>query len=209
MINNLTAILGGVEYHEEWRDIFEYEGVYMVSNFGRVKSLEKYIKHPNGGQSLRKEMLLKQPVSKQGYCHLELTSAGRRKNYYVHRIVAAMFLENKENKPEVNHKDCNKINNFYLNLEWATSKENSVHANKNGRNKKRFGEQNNFFGKRGILNARSKKAVQLFSNGDKKVWDSITEAAASVNVSVSCIKDCLTGRQKTSAGYKWEQYNKK
>lgn len=193
---------------EEWADIPYYEGLYMVSSFGRVKSLDKYIDHPCGGVSFKKAIILKQAINVPGYHHLNLTKYKIRTNHYVHRLVAASFVPNIHNKVEVNHKDLNKSNNMKSNLEWATSKENSIHAVSNGAVIKRFGINNNFFGKKGALSHKSRDILQLDMRGKLvKEWCSITEAANELKVSIVCIFECCKGEQKTSAGYKWEYAN--
>ncbi len=85
---------------EEWRDIKEYEGRYQISNYGRVKSL-KFNK-------TNKKKILNLIVNKYGYIYVGLIKKGKRKNFYIHRLVAEAFIPNPENKPEVNHKDGNK-----------------------------------------------------------------------------------------------------
>lgn len=106
---------------EIWKDIKEYEGIYQVSNLGRVKSL----KHSKEGK------LLKGRVTGKGYLSVALFRNSVRKSNSIHRLVAEAFIPNPENKPEVNHIDENKLNNDVSNLEWVTSKENSNHGTRN------------------------------------------------------------------------------
>lgn len=193
---------------EVWRPINEYEELYEVSSHGRIKHLKKYIIHPNGGSSLRKEKIMRQAINKAGYHHISLTKNNMAKNYFIHRLVCLAFNLNEDNKPEVNHKDTNKSNNFYKNLEWATPLENSSHATLHGLLKPRFGKDNNFFGKHGGLSAVSKPVLQKSLDGKEiSKWDSITEAAAHVKVSICCISECCNGRQKTSGGFSWQYLN--
>ena len=98
---------------EIWKDILGYEGLYQVSNYGRVRSL-KY----------GKEKILKQQINTDGYLHIDLYKNKKRKNYNVHRLVTIAFLENPNNYPQVNHKDENKQNNHIDNLEWCDYKYN-------------------------------------------------------------------------------------
>ena len=97
---------------EIWKDIEGYEGLYQISNFGNVKSLAKPRKNGNNTQYIQKEKLLKQSFTSTGYKKVELYKNGKRKSFKVHRLVAKAFISNPENKPEVNHIDGNKINNF-------------------------------------------------------------------------------------------------
>ena len=116
---------------EIWKDITGYENKYQVSNLGNVKSLD-YI---NNLGKTKIGKLLKYRISDRGYNSAMLYKDGKQKTYKVHRLVAFAFIENKHNKPYINHKDGNKLNNNILNLEWCTHKENVVHAFKNNLNR--------------------------------------------------------------------------
>jgi len=114
---------------EIWKDIDGYNGKYSISSFGRVRSnfvISKLGKVRNLGT------ILKTVVSKRGYETIGLFN-GVKKTVKIHRLVCAAFHENPENKPQVNHKDLNQLNNHYKNLEWVTPKENTNHAQLNGR----------------------------------------------------------------------------
>lgn len=102
---------------EVWKDIKGYEGVYQVSNIGRVKRLFK--KHEN---------ILTGKIRKDGYCEYLLKYNNKPKYFLAHRLVAEAFLPNPDNLPCVNHIDCDKSNNFVKNLEWCTYQENMTHA---------------------------------------------------------------------------------
>lgn len=110
--------------NEIWRDIEGYEGLYQVSNLGRVKSLEKQC-----GVQIQKEKILKPGLVKGGYYRVGLTKNGIRKSKLVHRLVAETFIPI---NLTVNHKDGNKSNNTVDNLEWTTQKENNIHAYQTG-----------------------------------------------------------------------------
>lgn len=116
---------------EIWKDIEGYEGLYQVSNLGRVKSF--YAK--NGRLSIQSH-ILKPKIDKYGYLKLTLCKDKNYKYVTVHRLVATTFIDNLENKPEVNHKDGNKLNNYVNNLEWVTGLENIHHAFDTGLTKK-------------------------------------------------------------------------
>ena len=109
---------------EIWKPIKGYEGLYEVSNLGRVKSLKRW-HHP-------RENILKNKFTTDGYYETALLKNGKYKYIRTHRIVAQTFIPNEMNKKEVNHKDGNKLNNCVDNLEWVTSSENQKHAYKLG-----------------------------------------------------------------------------
>ena len=108
---------------EVWRDVPGYEGLYMVSDMGNVLSL--------GGRKGSEPMkVLRQSLMSSGYKKVCLRKNGAAKNVSVHRMVAAAFVPNPNNKSEVNHKDGDKHNNMASNLEWVTKSENALHASR-------------------------------------------------------------------------------
>lgn len=109
---------------EEWRDIEGYEGLYQISNLGRVKSLSRIAIDRRGIPHYVNERILKQAFDKNGYCLVGLHINGKIKSGKVHRLVASAFIDNPHNLPDVNHKDENKSNNNVDNLEWCTPKYN-------------------------------------------------------------------------------------
>lgn len=110
---------------EIWKNINGYEGLYQISNLGRVKSLERRVRNnKNGGERIVKEALLNPTDNGKGYKIIGLRKNAHRKNYYIHRLVAENFLKNDENKKYVNHLDYDTTNNVVTNLEWCTQKEN-------------------------------------------------------------------------------------
>lgn len=104
---------------EKWKDIRGYEGIYQVSNLGNVKK----IRFINNRCNFKKESIRKLNI-RNGYYIIQLSKNGSRKSYQVHRLVAQAFISNPENKPFINHKDYNPLNNNVNNLEWCTQKEN-------------------------------------------------------------------------------------
>lgn len=122
---------------EIWKDIKNYEGLYQVSNLGRIKSLSRTVYQYNymAKKDIKitfKGKIRKPRMSKDGYYIINLNKDGKMTTYRVHRLVGEQFVENKENKPYINHKDGNKLNNNVDNLEWCTAKENSIHGWKIG-----------------------------------------------------------------------------
>lgn len=120
---------------EIWKDIKGYEGIYQVSNKGRVKSIPRYNpENPNGTRS--KEIILKPDTVKNNvtsYERVTLSKEGVTQRIFIHRLVASSFLPNPNNKPYVNHIDNNGLNNQVSNLEWVTGKENMYWSTIQGR----------------------------------------------------------------------------
>lgn len=109
--------------NEIWKDIDGYEGLYQVSNLGRVKRV-------NTGR------VLKGVKDRKGYLIVNLCKNGSQSTKKIHRLVAQAFISNPESKPQVNHIDENKTNNMVSNLEWMTSTENNNHGTRNKRSSK-------------------------------------------------------------------------
>lgn len=101
---------------ENWKEIEGYEGLYKVSDYGRVKSLAKV--------GSTEEQMLK-PFNNDGYVRYTLRKDGKKKNYLAHQLVARAFIPNPLNRTYVDHKDTDKTNNHVSNLHWVTKKENS------------------------------------------------------------------------------------
>lgn len=112
---------------EDWKDIPGFEGRFQISTTGRVKSLKRQCNNQNAKPYWIQEKILTQWTDKLGYKRLSLFVDGQRHARLVHRLVALAFIPNPENKPQINHKDCNPSNNNVDNLEWCTNKENAVH----------------------------------------------------------------------------------
>ena len=161
---------------EEWRDIEGFEGKYMVSNLGRVKSLNY---HRTG-----KEGILEGVDYGEGYLYVNLCKDGKGKQCRINRLVAQAFLENPDNLPEVNHKDENKQNNCVQNLEWCDR------------------AYNNNYGTRTEKTCKPVFSVDKES-GLITYWESIREAENCTGISKGNICDCLKGRQKSAGNHIW------
>lgn len=183
---------------EIWKDIKGYEGSYMVSNYGRVKSLEKNIKSHNCSRiQYRPERILKQYKSKWGYMRVYLTQNSIKKMFAVHRLVAMAFIDNPDNKPCVNHIDNNRNNNVVDNLEWCTYKENSQWAEIQGR--RVFSEE----WKQKISETRKKKPVIATDDIGNQIYFSTVRSVAIKGFDPKAVIKCCKGKQKTHKGYKW------
>lgn len=171
---------------EEWKDIEGYEGLYQVSNYGRVKSLK-----------FGKEKILKPRKNKYGYFDINLCNESKVKGFRVNRLVALTFIPNPNNYPQVNHKDENKLNNCVDNLEWCDRKYNC-----------NFGTRNERVAEKLTNNSLTSKNVYQYSiNGELiKIWESTHECGRN-GFNRGNITSCCNGKLKTSQGYIWS-YNK-
>ena len=120
---------------EEWRPVVGYEGLYEVSNTGRVRSVDRYVKSKSESYWLRKGKMLSPAKDKNGYLKVNLSCNGKNNIIRVHRLVAQVFIENPDNLPEINHKDEDKTNNSVDNLEWCDRKYNNNYGTKIERQK--------------------------------------------------------------------------
>ncbi len=185
---------------EIWKDIVGYEGLYQVSNFGNVISLEKYIDNKKGAIQYRPPKILKQYKNKFGYMRVYLTRNSIKKMYAVHRLVAMAFIDNPDNKPCINHIDNNRENNHLENLEWCTYKENSQWAEIQGR--REFTKE----WKEKISATRKKKSViGINDNGEQIYFDTI-RSVVKEGFDPKAVINCCKGRQKTYKGYKWNYF---
>lgn len=146
-MNRLTE-----QQNEIWKPIKGYEKTYCVSNFGRVKSIERIVIGKNNYRYHKKEHILKQSIDRNtGYYYVNLFHSGKLKRCTVHRLVAQTFILNPDNLYCVNHKDENRLNNCVDNLEWLTNYDNLVYSDawkKGVKNRRDYNGINNpFYGK--------------------------------------------------------------
>lgn len=126
---------------EIWKDIKGFEGLYQVSNTGKVKSLERYVPARNNGLRVVRERILGKNT-KDDYVKIILCDGDRKRVDSVHRIVAEFFIPNPKNLPMINHKNGVKHDNRVENLEWCTQSDNVLHANRIGLCDTAKGERN-------------------------------------------------------------------
>lgn len=187
---------------ELWKDIKGYEGMYQVSNEGRVKSLDRKVKQRGGGTQNKKGQLIVESMNHKGYKLTGITKENKNRTFATHRLVAEHFIENNNEKLQVNHIDGNKTNNHVDNLEWVTASENMRHAFDTGLKSVCKEHLKMITKKANKIN--QKKVDQLTKDGEYiKSFDSIMEASEHVNINYRGISDCVNGNQITSAGYKW------
>lgn len=167
--------------NEEFRLIKDYENLYEVSNYGRIKSVKRGI-------------IIKQRKDKRGYCILDLHKNNKQKTQKVHRLVAQAFIPNYNNYPCINHKDENKENNCIDNLEWCTIKYNNNYGTSRKRAAKKMG-----------------KKINQYDLQDNliKTWCSMIEASRKLNIDRRSIFHCCKGYKhcKSAGGYKWQYFD--
>lgn len=168
---------------EEWRDIPGWEGRYSASSLGRIKSLPKKVTLFHGGLYHTLEKIIKQRKS-NGYLFVALFDGKRRLDIQVHIIIGRTFIENKENKPFINHKNGIKDDNRVDQIEWCTAAENNQHAYDTGLAKGAM------FGRKGLMSPSSKKVQCLFT-GSIYCYK---EAAKWLGISNTSFSDMMKGR---------------
>lgn len=180
---------------EIWKPVKGYEEFYEVSNTGKVRNVERYIKNGKGYRILRSKEL-SQREDKDGYLMVSLCANRTKCDKRVHRLVLTAFVPNSNNLPQVNHKDENKKNNHVDNLEWCTAKYNLAYK---GGVQKRL---DTFL--RNKANNHRYKVAQYAKSGELvKVWRTANFAAKETGFSRTTILDCLSGTQKTAHGFIW------
>lgn len=177
---------------EIWKDIKDYEGLYQVSNLGRVKSLKtyKYTKKTNSCKEILRIRILRSALEKSGYKIVVLTKNKIRTTKKVHRLVAETFISNPNNYKCVNHIDGNKLNNSVNNLEWITNSNNTIHAYKN-----------NLIDK----SKKQKRVNQYDLDGNFiKQWCSMKEAGKELKIHWQNISMCCRKIRNKTKEYRWE-----
>lgn len=120
---------------EVWKPVVGYEGMYEVSNLGRVKSVYRIFVRKDGKKLPIRERILKHANTSSGYPAVRICGYGKKPTTYIHRLVAGAFIDNPENKPCVNHINGIKTDNRVDNLEWCSYQENEIHSRDTGLNK--------------------------------------------------------------------------
>ncbi len=176
-------------FFEQWKDIEGYKGIYQVSNLGRVRSLDHYVKTGHNGERLVKGRILKQNKTCNGYLFIKTSKKYGSKHLAVHRLVAKAFIENSNKFPNVNHKDEIKHNNIVTNLEWCNHSYNALYGTCQER-----------------LNQYKQKSVEALDKNTKEVvyvFKSMKYAAETLGIYKEQISSVCRGERKTAGGYIW------
>lgn len=193
--------------NEEWKDIVGYEGLYQVSNLGRVRSI--------GSDKWHKGKILKPSWDgKHNYLFIGLHKNRNVKQVYVHRLVAEAFMPNPDNLPCVNHKDEDKTNNRYDNLEWCTIKYNSnygkakekmIESRKSNPNYKQSLMRGQTTRNKLKCNGAENPVLQYSLDGKFiKEWRSLTEVEKNCGISRCGISKCCLGIYRQCRGFIWK-----
>ena len=186
---------------EIWKDIEGYEGLYQVSNLGRVRSLDRKSRNRNG-EILLKGKVLKCYTSSHGYPTATLSKNGIRKKIAVHILVGKAFIPNNENKPEINHIDGNKSNNVVTNLEWVTYSENLIHAWRTGLTKNTEKRKQRALKNLEIIRSKpSKKRKKVYCYETNKTYSCLDEAHKDTTVAKIDISRVARGIYKQAKGF--------
>ena len=187
---------------EEWRDVAGYEGIYQVSSFGRVKSLDRWCIRSDGQRQHFASKILKPLFNRGGghkkqakgrYLYVNLRKERSYRSIMIHRLVLEAFIPNPDPLiyTQCNHKDENTHNNDIANLEWCSPKQNINHGTRNER-------ANSKIRKRVLMLSKEGKLIQEFA--------STKEAERHTGIWSSSISCCCRNLPKfhTAGGYRWQ-----
>lgn len=175
---------------EIWKDVQGYEGIYQVSNFGRVKSLPRKVLNWNSNRYLKETILTQSTTKCREYPLIRLCKDGKIKYISVHRLVATAFIPNPNNLPMINHKDENKQNNRVDNLEWCDHLYNVHYGTGIQRGARSRGKSVL------MIDATTKEVIKTFG--------SAREAYKETGVWYKSISSACKNRYKTAGGYIWK-----
>lgn len=179
---------------EVWKDVVGYEGIYQISNYGTLKSLDRLDRK---GRITHGKIISTKKNNRQ-YIQVHLLKDGKEKMALLHRLVAQAFIPNPNNYAQVNHKDENKDNNNANNLEWCTN----IYNRRYGTGYQRSVEKHDY---KKLAKLNSKRVIQLDSEENiLNIFNSIREAQDKTNVHRSNISACCKkGNRIAAGGYKW------
>ena len=192
---------------EIWKDIKDWEGLYQISNQGRVRQLDRYVNHCKGKRFV-KGRILNPYVSKRGYYVVDLQYNQKKKKYTIHRLLMEHFVPNPENKPCVDHINGIRTDNRLCNLRWVTQKENcnnplAIENYKRMQTKEKILRQNLTRITRKRKSAPRKVYKYTKTNQFVEEYFSISEAGKQNNIDGNGIWVALDKPNRSAAGYRW------
>lgn len=177
---------------EEWRDIREYEGYYQVSNYGRVRSLDRIVKGVRNGKEVawhRKGKILNQTNNENEY---NIVSISKKNNKRVHVLVAEAFIPNPHGYTVVHHKNHDKKDNRVENLMWMSFQQHSsLHSSEDSDNKRK------------LLSKRVDQ-IDMLTGEVIHQWESLKEVERELGYSHGIISECCNGKRKSANGFVWK-----
>ena len=176
---------------EIWKDVVGYEGLYLVSNFGRIVSLPRPINTPKGGK-VSKLRILTPRLNSGGYYQVAFCINKTFKQPHIHKVVAEAFIPNPNNYPQVDHIDCDKLNNKVDNLRWCTQSMNN----------------NNPITKKRKIQSLNKPVVRISMNSpnDIKIYKSREETRKDGFIP-SAVGQTCSGKHPHHKGFKWVDFS--
>lgn len=174
---------------EQWKDVENFEGIYQVSNMGRVRSCDHIVKNGKGNKFV-KGKILKPNKNSHGYLSIKTSKKYGSKHLAVHRLVAKAFISNPHNFREVNHKDEVKDNNIVTNLEWCNHSYNALYGTCQER----------------LIKYKQKRINMKDKNSGKVITSfvSMKNASEKLGICRSQISAVCRGIRKTAGGFIWE-----
>lgn len=187
-----------MEEIEVWKDIEDYEGLYQISNIGRVKSIRREIVRTNNSNYFLDGKILSPSYGGNKYPSVNLWRNKTYKTFTIHRLIAIHFIPNPDNLKHINHKNGKKYDFNIDNLEWCTHKENMIHASRNGLIKFHM------IGKSGSKHHNSKPIIKLDNAGEfVQEFSSIMEAERTTGIGHSQLsRSCK--KNKPFKGFIWK-----
>ena len=177
--------------NEIWKDIEGYEGLYQVSSYGRVRSIDRFVMNNSIIKRLSGKIL--SPIIIAGYMYVHLSKNGKKKHYRIHRLVADSFIPNPDNLPFINHKDCNPLNNSVDNIEWCDAQYNNNYSDRNDK----------------IVKTRSGRPLKIrviqtsLTGKVIKEWASVKEISDNTGYCYGYLLQAVSGKVPSAYGYKW------
>lgn len=181
---------------EIWKDIPEFGGAYQVSSYGRVRSIDRFVKASYGSEQFRQGKDITPHLTPNGYLAVSIRYNRKTYNFYLHRLVARAFVDNPHSYNEVNHIDEDKTNNHFNNLEWCSHLYNI-----------RYGSTRAKISRARLAKGYGKiPIIQIKDGVEIARYDSATDASHITGIDASAIRKCCLGKPKfkTAGGYQWK-----